>query len=106
MTKIQSVLEFVKLLRCQGIDSQPCGIDSLELTPGLLNVYKFGLGISSSLPDREYFTIITVSGAWNRNIKKSVLRIRIRDPCLFDTDSGIQNRFFPDPGSQIPNLYF
>ncbi len=26
--------------------------------------------------------------------------------CLFDPGSGIRNRFFPDPGSRIPNLYF
>ncbi len=36
--------------------------------------------------------------------KKAVLRIRIRDPgscALLTPGSGNQNRFFPDPGSQI-----
>ncbi len=36
----------------------------------------------------------------------TVLRIRIRDPVHFwplDPVSGIRNRFFPDPGSQIPD---
>ncbi len=33
-----------------------------------------------------------------------MLRIRIRDPVPFDP--WIQDRFFPDPGSRIPNPYF
>jgi hypothetical protein len=37
---------------------------------------------------------------------KTVLRIRIRDPVPFlplDPGFGIRNRFFPDPGSRIPD---
>ncbi len=40
---------------------------------------------------------------------KPLLRIRIRDPVPFwplDSGSEIRNRFFPDPGSRIPNPYF
>jgi hypothetical protein len=35
-----------------------------------------------------------------------VLRIRIRDPVPFCPWIGIRNRFFPDPGSRIPNPNF
>jgi hypothetical protein len=37
----------------------------------------------------------------------TVLRIRIRDPgsgAFLTPGSGIRNRFFPDPGSRIPDL--
>ncbi len=39
----------------------------------------------------------------------AVLRIRIRDlgsGAFLTPGSGIRNRFFPDPGSRIPNPYF
>ncbi len=39
----------------------------------------------------------------NQNV--TVLRMRIRDPVLFDPWSGIRDKLFPDPGSKIPDSH-
>ncbi len=65
---------------------------------------------SQDSSDKEFTHCIIAGGS---NMKKlcphPVLRFRIQDPgsgAFLTPGSGIRNRFFPDPGSRIPNPYF